>query len=265
MNKIGLISYSGGIDSTSLLLNLLSNNYKIYALSFNYGQKHKIEIEKAKENIQYLKEKKHLISHKIIDISDCMNLLDSSLTNINHEIPDGFYEEKNMVSTVVPNRNAIFLSIIYGYALTISKNNPKSSIHLSLGAHSGDHAIYPDCRLEFYNHIIDSFKIGNWDTEKISLYLPYINIDKAEILKDAIKSTKLLNLNFNQIFKNTITSYEPLENGFSDGKTGSDIERILAFDKIGMRDPLKYNFSWEKVLMNAKDIEKKFKQKSAIK
>ena len=260
MNKIGIISLSGGIDSTSLLLNLLSNNYKVFALSFNYGQKHRIEIEKAKENIKYLSHKSKSISHKVIDISDCMGILDSSLTNSKKNIPEGFYEEQNMTSTVVPNRNAIFISIIFGYAITISQRNPKSEIYLSLGAHSGDHAIYPDCRAEFYNHIIKSFKIGNWDTERINLYLPYINIDKSEILKDALKSCKLLNLNFHKIFKNTITSYNPNKNGLSDGKTGSDIERILAFDKIGLKDPLNYNFTWEEVLDNAKKTEKNFKE-----
>ena len=82
------------------------------------------------------------------------------------------------------------------------------------------------------NKIIESFSIGNWDSDKISLYLPYINFDKKEILKDALTSTDFLNLDFNSIFKNTITSYAPDKNGISNGKTGSDIERILAFNAI---------------------------------
>ena len=81
MNNLAVISLSGGIDSTSLLLKLLTSKTEIYALTFNYGQKHKIEIEKAKFIVKYLKEKKHLINHKIINISDCVNILDSSLTN----------------------------------------------------------------------------------------------------------------------------------------------------------------------------------------
>ena len=262
MNKIALISLSGGIDSTSLLLNLLSNNYTTYALSFNYGQKHKIEIDKAKINISYLKDNNYTVTHKIVDISDCMNILKSSLTNSKEDIPEGHYEETNMYSTVVPNRNAIFSSILYGYALTIAKNKPKSKIYLSLGAHSGDHTIYPDCRIEFYKHIMKSFKLGNWNTDNIDLYLPYINLDKSQILKDAINSVKKLNLDFKTIFKNTITSYNPTENGLSDGKTGSDIERILAFDKIGLKDPIKYNYSWDEVLSNAKTVESNFKQKN---
>jgi len=260
VNKVALISFSGGIDSTSLLLHLLSNNYKIYALTFDYGQKHKIEIQKAKKNINYLKDCNYNVEHTIIDLSDCVNILKSSLTNHNQDVPTGYYEEKNMLSTVVPNRNAIFTSILYGYALTLTKENNSTIINLSLGVHSGDHAIYPDCRIEFYEHIIDSFKLGNWNTDNIKLYLPYINIDKSQILQDAITSIEKLNLNFNTIFKNTITSYNPTKQGLSDGNTGSDIERILAFDKLGLKDPLKYNFSWDIVLSNAKNVEEKYKR-----
>ena len=259
MNNLAVISLSGGIDSTSLLLNLLTSKTEIYALTFNYGQKHSIEIEKAKFIVKYLKQKKYSINHKIINISECINILDSSLTNKLIDIPKGYYEETNMISTVVPNRNAIFTSILYGYALTISKRNIKNNIKICLGVHSGDHAIYPDCREEFYRQLIKAFKTGNWDTEKINLFLPYLNLNKSEILTDAISSSKKLNLNFNTIFKNTITSYEPNKNGISRGNTGSDIERILAFDKIGLEDPLEYHDSWDKVLSKAKKLEQKFK------
>ena len=259
MNNLAVISLSGGIDSTSLLLKLLTSKTEIYALTFNYGQKHKIEIEKAKFIVKYLKEKKHLINHKIINISDCVNILDSSLTNNSTDIPKGYYEEANMLSTVVPNRNAIFTSILYGYALTISKKNIRNNIKVCLGVHSGDHAIYPDCREVFYKQLIKAFEIGNWSTEKISLYLPYLNLTKSDILKDAIISSKKLKIDFNTIFKNTITTYEPDENGISKGNTGSDIERILAFDEIGIEDPLKYHDSWEKVLSRARKIEQQFK------
>jgi len=109
---------------------------------------------------------------------------------------------------------------------------------------------------------MESFKIGNWDSDKISLYLPYINFDKKEILKDALTSADFLNLDFNSIFKNTITSYAPDENGISNGKTGSDIERILAFDKLGLKDPIEYQNEWEDVLSFAKKTELNFKKKN---
>ena len=259
MNKIAVISLSGGMDSTSLLLHLINKKYTVYALSFNYGQKHKLEINKATNNIEYLKSKDIIVNHKIINISDCVDVLSSSLTNNNESIPKGHYEDENMKDTFVPNRNAIFSSILYGYALTLSKNNNQSNVTISLGVHSGDHAIYPDCREEFYIKLFNSFKIGNWNSENINIYLPYLDLDKTTILKDALQSIDNLNLNFTMIFKNTLTSYDPDKYGRSNGKTGSDIERILAFNENGLIDPIDYIQSWEEVLENALKTEKEFK------
>ena len=261
MNKLAAISFSGGMDSTSLLLNLINNDYTVYALSFNYGQKHSIEIEKAKSNIKYLKSKKISVNHKIINISDCVDILSSSLTTDSMKIPYGHYEEESMKSTFVPNRNAIFSSILYGYAITVSKKH-NSKVLISLGVHSGDHTIYPDCRKEFYLKLFDSFKEGNWDSENVKIYLPYLNLDKTKILKDAQKSVKNLNLDFNKIFSNTITSYNPDKQGRSCGKTGSDIERILAFDNLGIQDPIEYIDKWENVVKHAKKVESNFNSSS---
>ena len=259
MNKIAVISLSGGMDSTSLLLHLINKNYIVHTLSFNYGQKHVLELKKASNNIQYLNDSGYKVYHKTIDISNAISLFNSSLTNKNTSIPKGYYEQENMKDTVVPNRNSIFLSFTYAYGLSLYKEH-KKEISLSLGVHSGDHAIYPDCRMEFYKKIFSAFEAGNWDSEQINLYLPYIDLDKSEILKDALLSCEKLNLDFNQIFKNTLTSYQPDEEGKSDGKTGSDIERILAFDKINMKDPIEYKDSWNTVLKNAKKIEKEYKK-----
>ena len=121
MNKIAVISLSGGMDSTSLLLHLLNKNYTIYALSFNYGQKHILELEKACNNIKYLNKNGYKTHHKTINISDAISLFDSSLTNKNISIPKGYYKETSMKSTVVPNRNSIFLSFTYAYALSLYK------------------------------------------------------------------------------------------------------------------------------------------------
>ena len=174
------------------------------------------------------------------------------------DVPEGYYESENMKSTFVPNRNAIFFSLIYGYAISIAKNY-KNKISISLAAHSGDHAIYPDCRLEFFEQLFNSFQIGNWDSDKIKLYLPYIDMEKAVILLDADKSINALGLDFDQIFKNTITSYNPNQDGVSSGKSGSDIERILAFNSINKKDPIQYQDSWEEVLAHALKVEKEFK------
>ena len=246
------------MDSTSLLIHLIKNNYSVFAISFNYGQKHFIEIEKACKNVEYFKKKGFDINHEIIDISDCSKILDSSLTSNDSKIPKGFYMEESMKETVVPNRNSIFMSFLFGYSLTLYKKF-KKNISLSLGVHSGDHAIYPDCRPLFYEKIFEAFKIGNWESNNLDLYIPYINKDKTWILKDAIKNCDDLDLNFNEIFRNTITSYEPNSNGVSDGKTGSDIERILAFDALGLKDPIKYKYPWEYLVKHAKKLQHQFK------
>ena len=78
-----------------------------------------------------------------------------------------------MKSTFVPNRNAIFFSLIYGYAISLVKDYDEK-ISISLGAHSGDHAVISDCRLEFFEKLFESFQIGNWDSERIKVYVPYI-------------------------------------------------------------------------------------------
>ena len=252
------MSLSGGMDSTSVLIRLINEGYKIDCLSFNYGQKHVIEIEKAIENIAYLSREGYQVKHQIIDLTSAMSIFHSSLTNEEIIVPEGHYEETQMKSTVVPNRNAIFSSIIYGYALSIVAKED-INVQIALGVHSGDHAIYPDCRPEFYQSLETSFRLGNWDSERVDFYLPYINGDKVTILNDAMKSCQELGIDFDTIFSNTITSYNPDNEGRSSGKSGSDIERILAFHKIGRRDPIEYIEPWEKVLQNAITTEKDFK------
>ena len=200
MTKSSVISLSGGLDSTALLLNLIYNKYKIYALSFNYGQKHKIELDKAKLNVKYLNSEGFNIKHKTLDISDAITILNSSLTDKNKEVPLGYYKEEDMKSTVVPNRNAIFTSFAYAYALSINKNN-SSKVDIALGVHAGDHEIYPDCRMEFYNKLFAAFRTGNWDTDDIKFYLPYLDYTKSDILNNALNVCKNLDLNFDYIFK----------------------------------------------------------------
>ena len=258
-DKCSVLSFSGGMDSTSLLLKLISKNHIVHAISFKYGQKHEVEVEFAKNNISYLKNNgfKDKVIHKVFDISNILSNFNSSLIDKNQDVPEGYYESDMMKSTFVPNRNAIFFSLIYGYAISISKNYD-DKISISLGAHSGDHAIYPDCRLDFFESLFKSLQLGNWGSDNIELSVPYIDMDKKNILLDAEKSIKYLDLDFDTIFKNTITSYAPTKNGVSSGRTGSDIERILAFDSIKKKDPIKYQDSWENVLKNAKETEEEY-------
>jgi 7-cyano-7-deazaguanine synthase len=182
-----IVCLSGGMDSTALLVRLLAEGRKVYGLSFDYGQKHKIELSRLKQNLGYFREHNVEFDSQTLDMSKLGSLFHSALTDSNWAVPTGHYEQENMKQTVVPNRNAIFASIAYGYALSIAMQED-AEVDFSLGVHSGDHAIYPDCRLEFYEAIFHAFKIGNWDSEKVFLNLPYLNMSKTDILFDAQNS-----------------------------------------------------------------------------
>ena len=257
--KTAVMAFSGGMDSTSLLLRLLREGNKVYTIGFNYGQKHIVELERAQMNIDYLSSNGFQVNHKVVDLSSLMSMFTGSLTS-SDDVPTGHYEEEQMKSTVVPNRNAIFSSIIYGYALSLSKELNRK-ITISLGVHSGDHAIYPDCRPQFYKSLNLAFELGNWDSENVDLLLPYIDGDKESILLDAIESCAKLNLDFDTIFANTNTSYDPDKDGRSSGKTGSDIERILAFNAIGRKDPVIYQQDWSEVLSHALSVQADYMDK----
>ena len=260
MPELSVMALSGGMDSTGLLMHLLAEGHEVHALSYDYGQKHSIEIERAKANIAYLKSKGIYLEHKVIDLRSAMSIFDSALTTEGYEVPQGHYEEEQMKQTVVPNRNAIFSSILYGYALSVAQKRNKV-VKIALGVHSGDHAIYPDCRPEFYGALENAFQIGNWSSDQVSFYLPYIGGDKESILRDSEKSLDKLELDFNTVFANTNTSYDPDEMGRSSGKSGADVERILAFHAIGKEDPVPYVKPWPEVLQDAINTEIQHKEK----
>ncbi|OUW63416.1 MAG: hypothetical protein CBD58_00305 [bacterium TMED198] len=261
--KESVISFSGGMDSSALLLDLLSSGYRVHCITFKYSQKHIIEVERAKSNIGYLGQNgfSDKLIHKVISIEDVFSKFNSSLIDEGQSIPEGYYEEESMISTFVPNRNAIFSSIIYGYSLSLSSKK-KEKIILGLGVHAGDHSIYPDCRPDFYELLESAFKKGNWGSELLSFYLPFINDEKHSILKKTIVKLNSLGLDFKEFYRNTITSYNPDIHGKSDGKSGADVERILSFNKLGLVDPIEYTEAWPTVLERALSVESSFKEKS---
>ena len=171
-------------------------------------------------------------------------MLNSNLIKGGHEVPEGHYEEENMKDTVVPNRNKIFSSIIQAVALSIV-NEMKCEVEIAMGIHAGDHAIYPDCRQEFRNADYKAFLEGNWDAERVTYYTPYLKGDKFDILKDGERCCKELGIDFDEVYKRTNTSYKPYPSGNSDYKSASSVERIEAFIKLGIKDPVEYIDGWE--------------------
>jgi 7-cyano-7-deazaguanine synthase len=252
-----VLCLSGGMDSTSLLLHLLASGHAVQAISFDYGQKHRIELERLADNLKYLQQQGYVVGHQVLDVSGLGEVFHSALTNRDWDVPHGFYAQANMKQTVVPNRNAIFASIAYGYALSVA-TRLQTPVKFALGVHSGDHAIYPDCRPDFYSALMRAFELGNWDSHLVELFLPYLNSDKTKILQQAMFSCNTLGLNFETVFRNTWTSYQPDAEGRADGRTGSDVERILAFAELGLVDPITYREPWEKVVEFARASQKAF-------
>ncbi len=237
--KQAVLSLSGGMDSSTVLLRLLADGYIVTALSFDYGQKHRVELDRAKSLIWYLADNHLDVTHQVIKFSGLSQLLNSHLVEGGDDIPEGHYEEANMVDTVVPNRNKMMNSIVQAVALSIA-TKLDTDVVIAMGIHAGDHAIYPDCRQEFRDADFEAFKIGNWDSEKVSVSTPYLDTDKYGILQDGLNCCKLLHLDFDEVYKRTNTSYKPTADGYSDFKSASSVERIEAFIKLGRPDPVQY-------------------------
>ena len=259
--KQAVLSLSGGMDSSTLLLHLLAHQYKVTALSFDYGQKHRVELERAQQLVDYLNANSctreetgnkhifHPITYQTIKLEGLTSLLNSALVEGGDEVPEGHYEEDNMKATVVPNRNKIFSSITQAVALSIA-NKTESPVKIAMGIHAGDHAIYPDCRQEFRDADYKAFAEGNWEASRVSYYTPYLEGDKYDILQDGESCCECLGIDFDEVYKRTNTSYKPIKyyfrpetNSFkwySDFKSASSVERIEAFLKLGRPDPVEY-------------------------
>jgi 7-cyano-7-deazaguanine synthase len=173
-----------------------------------------------------------------------------------------------MKATVVPNRNKIFASIVQAVALSVA-NKTGENCDIALGIHAGDHSVYPDTTEEFRQADLHAFRVGNWDSEKVGFFAPYMEGDKFTILQDGEVLCGELGLDFDEVYKRTNTSYKPIylnlafvnnedeiidcSDWFSDYKSASSVERVEAFIKLGRPDPVGYAdeegpVTWEHVV-----------------
>jgi 7-cyano-7-deazaguanine synthase len=264
------------MDSSTLLLRCLKEYDTVTAISFDYGQKHRVELERAQSLVDYINnnifrviqetsvlgginELYSKVNYRQIQLNGLVDLLDSALVTGGDDVPEGHYAEDNMKATVVPNRNKIFASITQAVALSVAQKTGENC-DIALGIHAGDHAIYPDCRQEFRDADDEAFRLGNWGAEKVGYFTPYLEGDKFTILQDGEILCKELGLDFDEVYKRTNTSYKPIQleipteisiapmqkeiqlvkKWFSDYKSASSVERIEAFIKLGRKDPVAY-------------------------
>lgn len=211
-----IIILSGGMDSTTLLYEMLYMEEQVEAITIDYGQRHRKEIDCAKNLCDINK-----VPWDYIDLSSIGKfLVDNSQTDERVPVPHGRYDEESMRRTVVPNRNMMMLSVAGAIAIARKANS------VAYGAHAGDHTIYPDCRQAFVEVMKKAFTVCDWST--ISLYTPYLSMHKGEI---CLRGSRL-----DVPFQLTWTCYEggdvPCE------KCGACVERREAFDFANIPDPL---------------------------
>lgn len=247
-----VVSLSGGMDSSTLLLRCLKEYDTVTAISFDYGQKHRVELERAQSLVNYIGEESSSqteLRYRQIKLDGLVDLLDSALVTGGEDVPEGHYAEDNMKATVVPNRNKIFASISQAVALSVAQRTGETC-DIALGIHAGDFSIYPDCRQEFRDADDAAFRAGNWDAERVGYFTPYLEGNKFTILQDGEVLCKELSLDFDEVYKRTNTSYKPYPSGNSDYKSAASVERIEAFIALGRPDPVQYEdesgeVSWE--------------------
>lgn len=242
MANKAVISLSGGLDSTMLLMHLLAEGKEVRAYSFDYGQKHDIELKKVKKNIKFLQAKGLPVTHQVINVRDCFSDSASSLAKGGADIPKGDYSVENQSSTVVENRNIIFSAIIYGKALAWSKKED-CDVEITLGIHAGDHSVYPDTTQESFEAAKHCYEISNWGSERVEYIAPFVNLEKCALLADGMASMAGLGFKMseiNRVLRNTHSCYDPNEKGESCGECGTCKERLEAFAKVKKKDPIKY-------------------------
>jgi len=220
VEKVDVVSIvSGGLDSVTMAYLWKSKGLKQSILSFNYGQRHSKELFYAERQARLLN-----VPHQIINLADVKKLFSNSALTSDIEVPEGHYAEDNMAVTVVPNRNAIMLTIAASYASSIGASAVATAVH------TGDHYQYPDCRLEFLLALQKMWCVSMGTTDVPNILSPYLDWSKAQIAEQAG--------DLGVPIEQTWSCYKGGEQHC--GCCGTCVERIEALHLAGVNDPTVY-------------------------
>jgi 7-cyano-7-deazaguanine synthase len=227
-NKKAVVLLSGGLDSATILARAIKNGYQVCAISFSYGQRHIIELEKAKQIAKTM----GASEHRIIDI-DLASIGGSALTS-DIDVPKNSLDQNSDIPiTYVPARNTIFLS----YALAVAEVLGSKAIFI--GVNVLDYSGYPDCRPEYieaFEHMANLATRAGVEavrkSDRLKIHTPLIHLTKAEII---IEGTKL-----GVDYSKTISCYDPSDAGLACGSCDSCLLRKNGFEDAGIPDPTKY-------------------------
>lgn len=223
--KNAVILLSGGLDSATCMGMAKKQNFELYPISFDYHQRHNIELKSAKKIADYFNVKKHLIIETNME-----KIGGSALTDKNISVPKGVlnHNENDVPITYVPARNLIFLSYALAYAETINAN------HIFIGVNAIDYSGYPDCRPEFIEKFQSLADVGTKATaaehKRIKIETPLQNLSKKEII--------LLAKELNVPLEFTHSCYAGYEKAC--GVCESCKIRLNAFKEAGIEDPIEY-------------------------
>ena len=222
--KKAVVLVSGGLDSTTVLAIAQSQGYECYTLSFDYGQRHRVELEAAKSVSTSMGAKEH----KTVSL-DLGSIGGSALTDQAIDVPEFDESQKGIPITYVPARNTVFLSIALGWAEVLDAQA------LFIGVNAVDYSGYPDCRPEFihaFQAMANLATKAGVEGEIMRIETPLIELTKAEIIKQGIA----LGVDYSA----TISCYQATPEGLACGRCDSCRLRQQGFADAGIADPTRY-------------------------
>ena len=238
-----IVVCSGGLDSVTLAYKVAAEHKLHSLISFDYGQRHKKELDYAARTARDLG-----VKHHIVDLTSVGALLGgSSLTSDEIDVPDGHYAQETMRITVVPNRNAIMLAVAFGAAASAGADAVATAVH------GGDHFIYPDCRPDFINAFGAMQNHALEGVKDVSLYTPFVHVTKADIALEAGRLGVPIDLTWS-CYKGHDTHC---------GRCGTCVERREALELACVKDPTVYQDReyWKQA--HAEHVARKFASQNA--